>query len=167
MKNVKELTVKNVSLVLMFAVLAAGYYFVAQHRVANFSQSLVFAGEEVLVSSVAKPAVQVASKAISAPTPMPTAVAPLPIFPPKIIYSVLPQYPSSALSQGLEGTTLLSVYVGLNGAAEKVEVKASSGLAELDDAAAAAVAQWKFNPALQGGTAIASCFEVPVRFDVN
>src|SRR3989339_799437 len=141
MLNVKEMAVKNVSVVLM--------------------------GEEVFVSSTAKTAVQAASKAVSAPAPMPTAVAPLPIFPPKVIYSILPQYPASALLQGLEGTTLLSVYVGLNGAAERVEVKTSSGLAALDEAAAAAVAQWKFNPATQGSAAIASCFEVPVRFVVN
>jgi protein TonB len=163
----KERTVSLVSVSFVMLAMVAGSYFIAQHKTAVSSSSLVFAGEEVFVSSTAKTSVQTAGKTVSAPAPAPVSAAPLPIFPPKIIYSVLPQYPASALSQGLEGTTLLSVYVGLSGAAERVEVKTSSGLAALDEAAAAAVAQWKFNPAVQGGAAIASCFEVPVRFEVN
>lgn len=163
----KERTASLVSVSFVMLAVVAGSYFIAQHRTVANSSSLVFTGEEIFVSSTAKTAVQTASKAVSAPAPMPVSAAPLPIFPPKVIYSILPQYPASALSQGLEGTTLLSVYVGMNGAAEKVEVKTSSGLAALDEAAAKAVAQWKFNPATQGSAPIASCFEVPVRFVVN
>ncbi|MBU0671905.1 MAG: energy transducer TonB [Candidatus Margulisbacteria bacterium] len=91
----------------------------------------------------------------------------LPIIPPMISYRVLPEYPMSALEKGLTGTTILSIYVGMAGSPDKVEVKASSGVAELDQSAITAVSQWKFSPAAQGGQALASWFEVPVRFELN
>lgn len=136
----------------------------------------VFAGEEITVKAVtaikSKTALKVeravkAVKAKTMPVLEPKLATPLPIFPPKIFYRVLPEYPVSALEQGLEGTTLLSIYIGAAGKPEKVEIKSSSGVAELDQSAVAAVSEWKFNPASQGGAAIASWFEIPVRFEVK
>ena len=114
----------------------------------------------------AKPALD-ASKSVAQPLPQPKAAAPLPIVPPKISYGILPQYPASALQEGLEGTAILSIYIGSSGKAENIEVRSSSGASELDKAAVSAVSQWEFNPATQGGTAISSWFEVPVRFVIN
>lgn len=140
----------------------------------------IFMGEEVVINKV--PAVEVANgspakisaskaiampKVVSTPVPQPKVVTPLPIMPPRISYRVLPQYPMSALQKGLEGTTILSIYVGLSGSPEKIEVKSSSGVTELDQSAVAAVSQWKFNPATQGSSALASWFEVPIRFEVK
>jgi len=90
--------------------------------------------------------------------------APMPIVPPGITYRVMPQYPVNALEKGLEGTVLLSVYVGLTGQPQQVQVKSSSGLAEFDQSAISAVSQWKFNPASQAGAALSSWFEIPVSF---
>jgi TonB family protein len=125
----------------------------------------IFMGEEIVVHKTVS-AIK-AAKAISTPMPQPKVATPLPIFPPRISYRVLPDYPTSALEQGLGGTTILSIYVGLRGDSEKVEIKSSSGVAELDRSAATAVSQWKFVPATQGGKAIASWFELPVRFEVR
>lgn len=126
----------------------------------------VFMGGELTVpNKIVKPISL--TKVISAPIPQPEISAPLPIVPPGISYRVLPQYPASALKQGLEGVTVLSVYIGLNGTIQNVGVKSSSGVAELDQSAMAAVSQWKFNPASQGGTALASWFELPVRFTLQ
>jgi protein TonB len=109
-----------------------------------------------------------AEKAIwAAKAPMPQAAQPLPIVPPAITFKVLPSYPSAVLEKGRKGMVLLSVYVGLSGQPEKVEVKSSSGVAELDKSATEAVSQWKFSPAIQGGSALASWFEVPVRFEIK
>lgn len=140
----------------------------------------VFFGEELIVNKVAetsvampvsivvaKPLVAKVAKAQVVPAPAPKVAAPFPIFPPKISYQVLPQYSMRALEKGLSGTTLLSVYIGVSGKPEKVAVKSSSGVAELDRSAQAAVSKWIFEPASQGGQAIASWFEVPVRFSIN
>lgn len=96
-----------------------------------------------------------------------TAPLPLPIVPPGVVQKVFPQYPSSALSDSIEGVTLLSVYVGLGGQPEQVQIKVPSGCPELDASAVAAVSQWRFSPATQGGTSLASWYEVPVRFVIN
>jgi len=134
----------------------------------------VFMGQEVAVQRAveglrgqdkAKKAVK-AQRAIKA-VPQPKAVTPLPLVPPTVSYRVLPEYPVSALEQGLQGTAILSIYVGLGGVAERVEVASSSGVAELDNSAVKAVSQWKFSPAMQGGAAVASWFEMPVRFQIN
>ncbi|MBN2057757.1 MAG: energy transducer TonB [Candidatus Saganbacteria bacterium] len=136
----------------------------------------VFIGETVAVEQpvkvssltkaapVARAQAKPAAKAAVQPLPEPRIVQPLPIVPPRVTFKVLPQYPVRALEQEIEGTTVLSIQVGLSGAAEDIMVKSSSGSAELDEAAKASVAQWKFSPATQGGTALASRFEVPVSF---
>jgi len=126
----------------------------------------VYMGEELIVNrSAAKVVAQPQAKAV--PAPVPKIAVPLPIFPPRVSFRVLPQYPAAALEREMEGITVLSVYVGLSGNAEQVAVKASSGASELDASAAAAVSQWQFSPATQGGKAIASWFEVPVRFSLE
>jgi protein TonB len=80
---------------------------------------------------------------------------------------ILPPYPPLALEQGLSGTTLLSVFIGVSGVPEKVEVRNSSGVAEFDHAATQAVFKWQFSPATQAGVAVASWLDIPVRFEVN
>jgi len=45
-----------------------------------------------------------------------------------------------------------------------VSVAQSSGVAILDDAALAAVRQWRFVPAIRGGTPVQGTAEIPVRF---
>ncbi|MEA3493963.1 MAG: energy transducer TonB [Candidatus Margulisiibacteriota bacterium] len=130
----------------------------------------VFMGEELVVTkTVAKPMVNTKAQAKVIPAPMPQSkiVTPLPIVPPTVSYSVLPKYPISALEQDLEGVTILSVYIGMAGKPERVEVKQSAGLAEFDESAKAAVSQWSFSPASQGGNAIASLFEIPVAFKIS
>jgi protein TonB len=175
-----------VDIILLAAIIMG--YFIAKTTIFEKKSNLpIFIGEGIFVQEVssampgeqtakklikvkqlvqAKPAVNV-SKSISQPLPQPKAAAPLPIIPPKISYRVLPQYPASALHKGLEGTTILSIYIGANGKAENIEVRSSSGASELDKSAVAAVSQWEFNPATQGGRAISSWFEVPVRFVIN
>jgi len=107
---------------------------------------------------------ETAAKATVLPAPLPKAINPLPLIPPTILSKVMPIYPQTALEKGMEGIVILSVYVGLNGQPQKIETKISSGISELNDSASTAVAQWKFSPAAQSGQAIASWFEVPVRF---
>ena len=147
------------------AAIAVGYLISRPGLFVSQREMPIFMGEEIVIHKTAS-AVK-ATKVVSTPVPQPKVATPLPIFPPRISYRVLPSYPASALGQGLGGTAILSVYVGLRGDPEKVKVKSSSGVAELDQSAASAVSQWKFAPATQGGKALASWFELPVRFEVK
>jgi protein TonB len=166
---------KTVSLVAMGMILVAAIavsYLISRPALFVSQKSMpVFMGEEVVihkaVTAVKAKTVVKAAKAVSSPMPQPKVATPLPILPPRISYRVLPNYPVSALEQGLEGTAVLSIYVGLSGDPKQVEVKSSSGVAELDQSAATAVSQWKFAPATQGGKAIASWFELPVSFKIK
>ena len=178
MIKAKEVSVKNVVVFLAFSLAVSAGYFIARPHVVTSKSIPVFIGEEVVVhksatSVKAVTAVRVASvkasatRAETAPMPTPKIAAPLPIVPPSITFKVLPAYPVTALENRSEGTVLLSVYVGLTGQPERIETKTSSGIQELDDSATNAVSQWKFSPAAQGGAALASWFEIPVRFEIK
>lgn len=55
-----------------------------------------------------------------------------------------PQYPAAARRAGETGTVLLSVVIGPDGVPTEINVERSSGYAALDQAATAAVRQWRF-----------------------
>ena len=75
-----------------------------------------------------------------------------------------PDYPAAARRQHLQGTVLLRLQIGADGAVTRVETLASSGVAELDAAAAAALATWHFLPARRAGQAVSSYRDQPVSF---
>ena len=58
-----------------------------------------------------------------------------------------PNYPSSARSASIEGTTTVRILVGYEGEVESVAVAESSGNAALDDAAVEACYNWRFSGA--------------------
>ena len=75
-----------------------------------------------------------------------------------------PAYPPLARRRGEEGQVLLRVLVSIGGRAAQLELQQSSGSALLDEAAQAAVRQWKFVPAQRGGVAVESRVLVPIVF---
>lgn len=169
MIKVKELSMENI---VVWAVLVAGVaasVYLAKPQARVTTNAPVFIGEEMTVQRQAKAGTAIKAievpKTIAQPAPVQSSL-PFPIVPPSVTNKVLPVYPQTALNNGVEGVVLLSALVGLTGQTEQVEVKASSGVAELDAAAVQAVGQWRFSPAAQGGTALASWFEIPVRFDL-
>ena len=78
-----------------------------------------------------------------------------------------PPYPLAARRRGLEGRVLLVVHVRADGSCARVQLKRSSGHAQLDDAALSTVRRWRFLPAQRAGVAIDSWVEVPVSFRLN
>lgn len=66
-----------------------------------------------------------------------------------------------------QGSVRLHVMVNAAGEAETVRIKSSSGYDRLDQAALAAVRQWRFVPARQRGQAIAGWVEVPIQFHLE
>ena len=79
-------------------------------------------------------------------------------------YQVRPSYPPSARRLGIQGTTLLSVFVAADGRVGDVVVKESAGHPDLDHAAAEAVRRWRFDPARRGSEAVAMWVLLPVEF---
>jgi protein TonB len=79
-------------------------------------------------------------------------------------YQVRPSYPNNARRLGIQGTTLLSVFVAVDGRVADVVVKQSAGHPDLDQAAAEAVKRWRFEPARRGSEAVAMWVLLPVEF---
>jgi protein TonB len=75
-----------------------------------------------------------------------------------------PSYPEAARRRGEQGRVMLRVNVSSGGEPVSVTVQQSSGFPRLDDAAAAAVRQWRFEPAARDGKTVAGIAEVPIVF---
>lgn len=78
-----------------------------------------------------------------------------------------PAYPRLSRRLNEQGKVLLRVRVNADGVPEQVNLHETSGHKRLDDAARRAVAQWRFVPAKQGETAIASWVIVPIEFKLE
>jgi periplasmic protein TonB len=79
-------------------------------------------------------------------------------------YQVRPPYPAVARQARAEGTTMLRVHIAADGSIAEVQVQRSAGHAALDEAAAAAVRKWRFEPARSGSAAVAVWVVIPVEF---
>ena len=75
-----------------------------------------------------------------------------------------PAYPRQSKRMGEQGTVVLRVLIGLQGTAEKAEVRTSSGFVRLDQAALETVQRWRYVPGKRNGSPEAMWFNVPVRF---
>jgi periplasmic protein TonB len=78
-----------------------------------------------------------------------------------------PEYPSSAMRNGDQGTVMVRVDVGPDGVPTSVEVAQRSGSRDLDRAALAAVRQWRFQPAQRDGQPVAGAVTVPIDFKMR
>lgn len=83
---------------------------------------------------------------------------------PGVLSNPAPLYPRIARVQGWEGTVILRAFVSSTGSVQYLSVYRSSGHPVLDEAAAAAVRQWRFKPAVRSGRRAATLAEVPVTF---
>lgn len=84
-----------------------------------------------------------------------------------VLAQVEPTYPIAAARAREEGTVLVRADIDASGKPTNVEVTRRSGSRELDRAAVDAVRQWTFEPAMQGGKAVASSVQVPVDFKLD
>ena len=75
-----------------------------------------------------------------------------------------PKYPASMLRAGVGGTVVVLAEVDAQGNPIDVRVVERSGERDLDRAAVNAVRQWRFEPAMRNGKAIATSVKVPVDF---
>lgn len=113
----------------------------------------------------------------TAPTAQPVVAAPPPPTEPPPVTAARfdadylnnppPVYPAISRRMREEGQVLLLVHVSSEGSALAVHVRQGSGFARLDEAALAAVKQWRFVPARRGQQAIASMVVVPIVFTLK
>jgi protein TonB len=86
---------------------------------------------------------------------------------PWTISSPAPAYPREARHKGWSGRVGVHVLISEQGTVQQVELVSSSGHAELDEAALAALRKWIFHPAQKDGRAAAAWVVVPVLFRLD
>jgi protein TonB len=116
------------------------------------------------------PAPPIAAPVAAAPV---APVAPAPPPPPKVelpssdaayLQNPKPSYPSLSKRLGEQGKVIIRVLIGVDGLAQKTEIRQSSGFDRLDQAALTTVQRWRYVPGKRNGVAEAMWFNVPVNF---
>jgi len=85
--------------------------------------------------------------------------------PPEARNPIIPEYPSEARVNGIQGKVILQVEVVKTGKVGKIDVKQS--VAGLDEAAVKAIQKVSFSPALSSGKAVDSVVMIPVEFKLQ
>lgn len=113
------------------------------------------------------------------PPPPPPAPAPQPappreekpaeprFTPARLVHSVKPDYPPSALEGDHQGVVVVQAEVRADGTCGDVQVVQSSGSRVLDRAAVRAVKQWRWEPARRGDEPVASTVRCRIRFELE
>src|SRR5690606_24490258 len=87
--------------------------------------------------------------------------------PAQIIAAQPPKYPKDAAENRVEGRVMLIVDIAADGSVTGATVERSAGDASLDAAALEAVRQWRFQPGMKGGKAIAGKARMPIDFAMD
>ena len=66
--------------------------------------------------------------------------------------------------RGEQGKVVVAVLIGVDGSAEKAEIRVSSGFARLDEAALQTALAWRYVPGKLGGVPQAMWYAVPINF---
>ena len=77
------------------------------------------------------------------------------------------QYPAAELANRIEGTSTLAFDIGTDGAPNHIAVSKSSGNANLDQAASACVASWKYAPATKNGKPVETAWKADVVWKIQ
>ena len=174
MKNILGSSLQNreIKFAVLFALLFASFLYKTSFTPHSVSTATIFTDDQVVVTQAVSartlPATRVMTKSLTLQNRMtPTTIQPFPILPPQILKAITPAYPKEALASGIAGIVVVEAEIGLNGKVVSSTVKQSSGSSLLDSEGVNAVSQWEFSPAMQNGGAIASTFQVPVRFQIR
>ena len=121
------------------------------------------------VAADAEAAAAEVQAASAQPTRAPVARAPERSEPPALIERsrVAPIYPRASRRAGEAGTVVLRLTVGVSGTVLATDVLSSSGFDRLDQAAQAAVRQWRFSPGTRQGVPVELSIQVPIRFELQ
>jgi protein TonB len=86
---------------------------------------------------------------------------------PRLLDHTRPDYPPIARKAGVDGTVTLHVVIGVDGKVEEVKVATSSPKFIFDEAAAAAVRNWRYEPALIDGHPVRAKVSQTVQFTLG
>ncbi len=101
----------------------------------------------------------------AAPSPAPAlALVVLPSSDADYLQNPKPPYPALSKRLGEQGKVIVRVLIGVDGTAQKTEIKQSSGFDRLDQAALATVLRWRYVPGKRAGVPEAMWFNVPISF---
>jgi len=98
-----------------------------------------------------------AEKPSAAPVMVPTPVM--------AVNTPPPDYPAQLGCQGVGGTAVLKLTIGVDGKPSDTVLLSSSGEPLLDQAALSGIKPWQFRPATRNGQPIPATIHVPVRFN--
>ena len=85
------------------------------------------------------------------------------VAPPKLLFKVEPEYSEEARAAKYQGTTIVSVEIGIDGRARNLKIQRSLGLG-LDEKAIEAVNQWRFEPGIRNGQPVTVAATIEVNF---
>ena len=140
---------------------------------------------EVTVQSDSPPPPTITTQNVAPPPPQPTYVAPP--APPAAVAPPAPtgptsaatpighsqdvsedDYPPSSLRAEEEGRTIISISINAQGRVDTCSVQTSSGFPKLDDQTCKiAQKRFRYKPALQNGTPVASTKVLPIRWQIK
>ena len=107
------------------------------------------------------------------PIATPVAAKPIPAAPSQVVLpssdadylqNSKPIYPVNSKRLGEQGKVIVRVLIGVDGLAQKAEIRTSSGYDRLDQAALTTVQSWRYVPGKRGGIAEAMWFSVPINY---
>ena len=75
-------------------------------------------------------------------------------------------YPEELWDAGVEGETLLRIFVGEQGGVDTIRVERSSGYAAFDSSAVHGAREIRFDPAHRGTVAVGAWVLLPVQFEL-
>lgn len=122
------------------------------------------------------PTVTVNPPSVAAPAPVVAMAAPVPSgiiqggdLSTQMISGKPPRYPLESRRKREQGTVVLALTLGFDGAVETLTVARSSGYSRLDDAAKDAVRRWRWRPMIQQGQAlkVKGIVEIPFVLQVS
>lgn len=87
--------------------------------------------------------------------------------PRKLPVNPSPPYPLEALLAGVEGRPIFRVRISVEGHVESFKLATSSGSEVLDNAAAATIRHWRFEPARRNGVPVEFEVLIPVTFSIR
>ncbi len=113
---------------------------------------------------IAAPVNVAAAPSPPAPSPPAPAKVELPSSDADYLQNPKPTYPPISKRMGEQGKVVVRVLIGLDGTAQRAEIRQSSGYDRLDQAALATVQRWRYVPGKRAGVPEAMWFNVPINF---
>lgn len=155
-------------LLLLVALIALGLWWYGKREAGQAVDTSATTPQPAVVEETTPPPSVVADKkpVVKKPEAKPKPAAKLNRDPSPLASNQAPKYPPQALRSGVEGSVSVRVEVDANGNPTDVTVVERSGerSRDLDRAVTNAVREWRFEPAMKDGKAVAGAVVVPVDF---